>query len=376
MTAFEYIENILFWLSAFSVAYQFFYSLMGGMFKRSDRYDESRKKHRFAILIPAYKDDTYILPTVESLLNQDYPVDCYDVMVISDQLHEETNRILFELPIQVLKVNFEGKSSKMKSVKEGVRQLPDGLYDLVLIMNADNTVKTDFLNLINDSYSSGSNAIQGHRIRLERSNNTSMLNAIADEINNCIYRAGHVNIGLSSTLNGSGMAFDCQWMKSIIEELNDYEDEKAIEALLLQERIYVEYLDKAHVYANRKEGRRKFYNQRKNGIKTQYASLFSNILRLPEALLSRNFDYADRILNWIAFPRTILLAVIIGMGLITSYLNWMEGLKWWGLIMALLLAMAFAIPDYLVDHKFNKAIRSIPAMGIGMLLNVLGFHKK
>ena len=47
MTAFEYIENILFWLSAFSVAYQFFYSLMGGMFKRSDRYGESRKKHRF-----------------------------------------------------------------------------------------------------------------------------------------------------------------------------------------------------------------------------------------------------------------------------------------------------------------------------------------
>ena len=44
--------------------------------------------------------------------------------------------------------------------------------------------------------------------------------------------------------------------------------------------------------------------------------------------------------------------------------------------MTLLLAMAFAIPDYLVDHKFNKAIRSLPAMGIGMLLNVLGFHKK
>ena len=376
MTAFEYLENILFGLSAFTVVYYLFYSLMGGMFKRSDRYGESRKKHRIAILIPAYKDDAYILPAVESFLKQDYPIDCFDITVISDQLSDETNTTLAELPIRLLKVDFEGKSSKMKSVKAGVKNLLEGMYDLVLVMNADNTVEPDFLNLINNTYSSGSNAIQGHRIRLERSNDSSMLNAIADEINNCIYRAGHVNIGLSATLNGSGMAFDCSWLKGIIDELGDYDDEKTIEALLLQERIYVEYLDKAHVYANRKEGRKKFYTQRKNGIKNQYASLFSNILRLPGALLSGNFDYADRILNWIAFPKTILLGVIVGMGILSSCMDWMEGLKWWGLILVLLLSMAFAIPDYLVDQRFNKAVRSIPGMGIGMLLNVFGFHKK
>ena len=376
MTVFDCIETLLFALSAFTVMYHLFYSITGGMNRRSDRYADSRRKHRFAVIIPAYKDDEYILQAVQSVLNQDYPIDCYDVIVVSEQMSVATNSRLSALPITLMEANFKGKGSKTKAFKAAVKQLPDGLYDMVLIMNADNTVEPNFLELLNNTYSSGSNAIQAHRIRLERNNNTAMLNAISDEINNCIYRAGHVNVGLSSSLNGSGMAFDFEWMKSIIDHLNDSDDEKAIEALLLKDRVYVDYLDKAYIYANRKEGRRKFYTQRHNWIKAHYHSLLTNILHLPGAIFSGNIDYADRILQWLTFPKTILAVIVMGMGIISSYFNWFDGLKWWALILLMLLAMAFAIPDYLVDNKFNKAIKAIPTMGIGMVLNVLGFHKK
>ena len=376
MTVFDFIETFLFALSAFTVAYHLFYSIIGGLLKRSDKYADSRTKHRFAVIIPAYNDDEYIQKAVFSFLKQEYPIDCYDIYVVSEQMSAETNQQLSELPITLMQANFHGKGSKMKAVKAAINHLPDGFYDMVLIMNADNTVEPDFLEVMNNTYSSGSNAIQAHRIRIERSNNSSMLNAISDEINNCIYRAGHVYLGLSSTLNGSGMAFDFDWVKSIEGQLNDTDDEKAFEALLLRDRIYVDYLDKAIVYANRKEGRRKFYTQRKNWVIAHYHSLFSNILRLPGAIFSGNFDYADRILNWLTFPRTILLVVIAVMGCISSWYNWLDGLKWWALVLVLLLAMAFAIPDYLVDNKFNKAIKSIPAMGVGMILNSLGFLKK
>lgn len=375
MSAFEYIEKILFILSAFTICYHLFYALIGGMMKRGERYKDSRKKHRFAILIPTFKDDEYIISSVESILSQDYPIDCYDIFVIAEQLEESTIATLSQHSITIIPIDLEGKSSKMKAVKAGIHTLPEGMYDLIMVMNADNTIEPNFLNQINNAYASGSNAIQGHRIRLERNNNSSMLNAITDEINNCIYRNGHVNIGLSSSLNGSGMAFDFQWMKEAIDQLGDYEDEKAIEALLLQDRMYIDYIDKAHVYANRKEGRKKFYTQRQNWIKAHYSSLFSNIFKLPKALFSGNFDYADRIINWITFPRTILIPIIITMGTCVSFYDWMSGLKWWSLILLLMLAMAFAIPDYLVDAKFNKAMKALPAMGIGMILNALGFFR-
>ena len=80
-------------------------------------------------------------------------------------------------------------------------QLQEGQYDIVLIMNADNVVDTNFLEVVNNTYASGSNAIQTHRIYQERPNNVSILNAITDEINNSILRAGHVNLGLSASLN-------------------------------------------------------------------------------------------------------------------------------------------------------------------------------
>lgn len=376
MTVFEFIETLLFALSAFTVVYHLFYSIMGGMLKRSDKYNDSRTKHRFAVIIPAYKDDEYIQKAVFSILKQEYPIDCYDIYVVSEQMSEQTNSFLSEQPITLMQANFHGKGTKMKAVKAAIKHLPEGLYDMVLIMNADNTVEPNFLEMMNDAYSSGSNAIQAHRIRLERSNNSSMLNAISDEINNCIYRSGHVNLGLSSSLNGSGMAFDFDWIKGIIDQVNDNDDEKAFEALLLRDRIYVDYLDKAIVYATRKENRRKFYTQRRNWIIAHYHSLFTNLHRLPGAILSGNFDYADRILNWITFPRTLLLIVIAVMGCVSSWSYWLDGIKWWMLVLVLLLAMAFAIPDYLVDNKFNKAIKSIPIMGIGMILNFLKLNKK
>lgn len=376
MTVFDFIETLLFALSAFTVVYHLFYSIMGGMLKRSDKYNDSRTKHRFAVIIPAYKDDEYIQKAVFSILKQEYPIDCYDIYVVSEQMSEQTNSFLSEQPITLMQANFHGKGTKMKAVKAAIKHLPEGLYDMVLIMNADNTVEPNFLEMMNDAYSSGSNAIQAHRIRLERSNNSSMLNAISDEINNCIYRSGHVNLGLSSSLNGSGMAFDFDWIKGIIDQVNDNDDEKAFEALLLRDRIYVDYLDKAIVYATRKENRRKFYAQRRNWIIAHYHSLFTNLHRLPGAILSGNFDYADRILNWITFPRTLLLIVIAVMGCVSSWSYWLDGIKWWMLVLVLLLAMAFAIPDYLVDNKFNKAIKSIPIMGIGMILNFLNLNKK
>lgn len=369
MIAFEYIELILFVLSCLTVIYLLIYAI-AAMVNRTDNYPESRIKHRFAIIYPAYMDDEYILPSINSFLEQDYPIDCYDIIVVADHLQPRTNIQLSQLPIMLLQANFK-YSSKMKSIKVAMKQLHEGEYDIVLVMNADNIADKNLLNNLNNTYASGSNAIQTHRIRQERPNNTAVLNAIADEISNSIFRAGHAMLGLSSSLNGSGMAFDFSWFKENIDNLNDDDDEKVIESMLLKERIYIEYLNHAHIYATRKESTKKFYAQRQNWIRAQYSSLAHNIGNLPGAIFSGNFDYADRIIQWMTFPRTILLGIILLFGCLTTYLNWELSLKWWGLLFVFLLTMAFAIPNYLVDDKFNKAMKAMPIMGMGMILSLL-----
>ena len=327
-----YVELLFFAICAFTVFYLLVYAI-AATGNRTDKYSESRVKHRFAILIPAYQDDDYIPYTVKSFLQQEYPIDCYDIIVISDHLKPETNRQLAQYPITLLQARFK-KSSKMKSVKAAMSQLQEGQYDIVLIMNADNVVDTNFLEVVNNTYASGSNAIQTHRIYQET------------------------------------------WFKENIRHLKDDDDEKVIESLLLRERIYVEYLNNTHVYALKNSGKKKFYTQHSTWIKTQYYSLFTNIGNLPGAILSGKFDYADRILQWFIFPRTILLGILLLFSFLSVYFHWSACLKWWGLLLTFLLTMAIATPNYLVDSKFNKAMKAIPFLAAGMIFNMLLRKKK
>jgi hypothetical protein len=97
---------------------------------------------------------------------------------------------------------------------------------------------------------------------------------------------------------------------------------------------------------------------------------------LPGAILSGKFDYADRILQWFIFPRTILLGILLLFSFLSVYFHWSACLKWWGLLLTFLLTMAIATPNYLVDSKFNKAMKAIPFLAAGMIFNMLLRKKK
>ena len=61
-----YIELLLFAICAFTVFYLLVYAI-AATGNRTDKYSESRVKHRFAILIPAYQTmTTYPIPSNHS----------------------------------------------------------------------------------------------------------------------------------------------------------------------------------------------------------------------------------------------------------------------------------------------------------------------
>ena len=55
--------------------------------------------------------------------------------------------------------------------------------------------------------------------------------AAFEEINNSIFRRGHVALGLSSAISSSGMAFDFNWFKKNIMSAKTSYDEKELELL-------------------------------------------------------------------------------------------------------------------------------------------------
>ena len=76
----------------------------------------------------------------------------------------ETNAVLKTYPIKLLQVDFQ-KSTNTKSLKAALSYLEQDHYDIALILDADNYVKTTYLADINDAFAqSGVEVVQTHRV--------------------------------------------------------------------------------------------------------------------------------------------------------------------------------------------------------------------
>jgi glycosyltransferase, group 2 family protein len=371
---FEYICWIL---ASVAVAYPLIYSL-ASLGTRKSYYPTANKQHKFAILFPAYKEDRVILPVVESFLQQHYPQELYKVIVISDHMQETTNERLAQLPITLLKANYEN-SSKAKALNFAMDHFGRDEFDAVVILDADNIVDTNFLLEINKVFDAGVQAIQAHRTAKNRNTDIAVLDGLSEEVNNSIFRRGHVRLGISSALIGSGMIFNYQWFHDNVKHLVTTGEDKELEVLLLKQRIFIEFLDEVYVYDEKTQGEKGFYNQRRRWLATQFAQWGRVFKDLPQAILSGNIDYSDKLIQWMLPPRLILFGGIIVMGSIMQIIDWPLALKWWALFLIMGVTLCLAIPDKLVDDRFKKSINKLPLLFIMMVVNLFrmkGMNKK
>ena len=371
---FEYICWIL---ASVAVAYPLIYSL-ASLGTRKSYYPTANKQHKFAILFPAYKEDRVILPVVESFLQQHYPQELYKVIIISDHMQETTNERLAQLPITLLKANYEN-SSKAKALNFAMDHFGRDEFDAVVILDADNIVDTNFLLEINKVFDAGVQAIQAHRTAKNRNTDIAVLDGLSEEVNNSIFRRGHVRLGISSALIGSGMIFNYQWFHDNVKHLVTTGEDKELEVLLLKQRIFIEFLDEVYVYDEKTQGEKGFYNQRRRWLATQFAQWGRVFKDLPQAILSGNIDYSDKLIQWVLPPRLILFGGIIVMGSIMQIIDWPLALKWWALFLIMGVTLCLAIPDKLVDDRFKKSINKLPLLFIMMVVNLFrmkGMNKK
>lgn len=370
-------DMVLYVFMAVSVGYLFLFAIFS-LWKVKNFYPIASKKSRFIVLIPAYKEDKVIESSVQSLLTQDYPKTKFDVMVVSDKMKNETNMILLNLPVKLLQINPEN-SSKSYALKQAIEGLKDESYDIAVILDADNIVESNFLSGINDAFYSGVTAIQAHRTAKNLNNDMAILDAISEEINNSIFRKGHVNIGLSSALIGSGMAFDYLWFKDNVKSLSTAGEDKELELLLFKEGIFVDFLDNVMVYDEKIQKEKDFFNQRRRWVATQLGSLYTGLKDLPGAFFPLKIDYIDKIFQWMILPRVIILGGITIASFVCTAIEWELSIKWWILLFLLLSTFAIAIPDFLITNRNIGAIKKIPFLFILMFLNLFrtkGANKK
>ena len=354
------IDIVLFVLVAITVGYVTVFSLASLINKRHDT-PKAKRQNRFIILIPAYKSDANILQTVTSILSQTYPQRLFDVVVISDHQREMTNMRLAQYTVTLLIPNFE-KSAKTKSLQYAMLNLPEfKIYDVAVVLNSDTLVEQEFLEQLNDAYeAAGTKAIVSHLMPRNRDTSSARLSTIFDEINNSIFRRGHITIGLSSALQGTGVAYDFQWFKSNIMKVRTPYEEKELEAALIRQRYYIDYFDHIYVYNERKREVADFNRQRRQWILEQVKSLAKIIRYLPSAVFNKQYDLVDKIVQWMLLPRSIMFAIVFVMSLTLPFIYLTLALKWWVITIIWGFSLAFATPNELVDKHWDKDFITLP----------------
>ncbi|MEG2646741.1 MAG: glycosyltransferase family 2 protein [Mucinivorans sp.] len=378
MTFLSIIDIVLFIIFALNIVYLAFFSV-AALCRLKVKTQASQADKRIAILIPAYKEDAVIQECVQSCINQHYPPEKFDIVVISDRMSEQTNQELQSMPLILIKVFFEN-STKAKALNYAMDQI-GSQYDIAIVLDADNTISPDFLQQINDIFHTDRlHIVQAHRCAKNTNTPLALLDAMSEEINNSIFRQGHAVVGLSAALIGSGMCFDYQLFKGAMLKIDAIGGfDRALELDLLREGYRVHYLPQSHVLDEKVQHKDDFSRQRKRWLSAQIHYLCRSIKYVPDAIIKCQIDFLDKIFQQISIPRVMLLGFSVIIAFVVTLISAAASIKWWVVVALLVIALALAIPRQMYSRQLLIAATKVPYFFILVVLNIFklkGANKK
>ena len=174
------------------------------------------KKHKFMAIIPAHNEEAVIANLVESLKNQDYDKDLYDIYVIADNCTDNTAQIAKNLGAIVYERFDEKRKTKGFAMQwflnQKIKENAD--YDAFCVFDADNVVDKNFLNAMNKKLCQGEEIVQGYRdIKNPADSWISAGYALFYWMMNRFYHLARYNLGLSPLINGTGFMVDFNLIK-------------------------------------------------------------------------------------------------------------------------------------------------------------------
>ena len=200
------LREALVWVITIFWLYQLMVSICS-LVKLKDKPLLVKKDHRFMAIIPAHNEENVIANLVESLKNQNYNKDLYDIYVIADNCTDNTAKIAKEAGAIVYERFDRVNKTKGFALNWFLQQKikEDAPYDAICIFDADNIVDKDFIKNMNKKLCQGEDVVQGYRdIKNPTDSWVTAGYALFYWTMHRFYHLARYNLGLSPLLNGTG----------------------------------------------------------------------------------------------------------------------------------------------------------------------------
>ena len=354
---------------------------VAGNFSYRAKLKNSPAKARIAVLIPGYKEDEVIVEVAGEALRQHYAQKDYEVFIIADSFAQSTLDKLKHLAVSVIPVQFKN-STKAKSINFALNTLDSQDFELVVVLDADNIMAPDFLESVNQAFQSGYKAIQGHRTAKNKNTPFAILDAANEEINNHFFRKAHRVLGMSSGLIGSAMAFEINYFKAVMANINDVAGEdKEIELKILKDKVKIEYLENAYVYDEKVQNAQVFSKQRTRWIASQLYYFRNYMVEgIRDLFLKGNIDFFDKAFQTFIPPRILMLGALVILSVAAYFVKIWPGFTFWICLLGVnVLSLFLALPLKFYNRDLIKALINIPKAFFYMLkalFSIKGADKK
>lgn len=188
-----------------------------GIFKPSNKNIHNPKKS-FALLVAAHNEEKVIGKIIESLQEQKYPRNLFDIFIIADNCSDNTAKIAKEYNVNV----FERLNNKERGKGYALQWMFDKIfkmskkYDAIGIFDADNVVSKNFLSEINSKMLEGNEVVQGY-IDSKNPHDSWITECYSVSFwsSNRLFQLGRSNLHLSNQIGGTGFVVSSHLIKEI-----------------------------------------------------------------------------------------------------------------------------------------------------------------
>lgn len=351
------------------IAY-FLFIAIAGWFAQKKISASSPHKKRIAVLITSHKEDEVIVNTIQQAVTHNYPSHLFDVFLAADHLQQQTLEKIKQFRVNVSEVNFS-VGSKARSLNYLLNKIDQSKYDIALVLDGDNIMAPGFLEKINSAFAAPRIAVQAHRSAKNTNTPIAVLDAISEEINNHLFRRAQRALGFSSSLIGSGMAFEFPLLKNVYNKpgiLDNPACDREVDFETMKNGITVLYLDDAIVLDEKVSGRNVLEKQRRRWLESQVLHL-RLFFSAKEHVTHKTKDYWNKLFINLIPPRIIFLGIFFMIFLCClaqhfSKIN-ITGFQilWWFLLFAgYCISMIIAIPLRFINLSTLGAFLYLPAV--------------
>jgi cellulose synthase/poly-beta-1,6-N-acetylglucosamine synthase-like glycosyltransferase len=295
------------------IFFTFYYFILSvfGLFRRKEEKILQPEK-TFAIVVSAYNEEAVIAPLVHNLLRLEYPKELYDVFVVADNCTDKTALVARQAGALVHRRFHDTKRGKGYALEWMFARLfkMERQYDAVVIFDADNLVKKNFLLEMNNKLCQGDKIIQCY---LDSKNpfDTWVTNAfsICFWLTNRLLQLARYNTGkLSNVLGGTGMCIHMDVLKQIGWGATSLTEDLEFSVKALTHGIKTTWAHDAVVYDEKPLTFARAWYQRKRWAQGQ-VDVFNRyfFVLLGKAITERKLMYFDTAVHLFQ-PALVLIA--------------------------------------------------------------------